>query len=152
LNPHHTAGDESLQKAPSPSLDSPQTPPTSLSPLSPLVGGSPFYHYVIVRADLPRGLQAAQICHAAAESAANADVPDGTHAVVLQVVDEEHLLDVADKLWRAGIKNYKLIIEPDLPLYEDRPLEDGQGTAIGIPPTSDRSKIASVLGRLPLLR
>ena len=72
--------------------------------------------------------------------------------MVLQVDDEEHLLDIADKLHWAGIKNYKLIIEPDLPLYEDRPLEDGQGTAIGLPPTNDRSKIASVLGRLPLLR
>ena len=90
--------------------------------------------------------------HASGESAVDGPVPEGTHAVVLQVDDEEHLLDIADKLHWAGIKNYKLIIEPDLPLYEDRPLEDGQGTAIGLPPTNDRSKIASVLGRLPLLR
>lgn len=72
--------------------------------------------------------------------------------MVLQVQDEEHLLAVADHLWRKGVKDYKLVIEPDLPLYEDRPLEDGQGTAIGIPPTKDRSAIRSVLGRLPLLR
>ena len=72
--------------------------------------------------------------------------------MVLQVDDEEHLLGIADKLWDAGIKDFKLIIEPDLPLYEDRPLEDGQGTAIGLPPTNDRTKIASVLGRLALLR
>lgn len=113
--------------------------------------GSPFFHYVIVRADLPRGLQAAQCVHAAGESAANADVPEGTHAVVLQVDDEEHLLHIAGKLHYAEIP-YKLIIEPDLPLYEDRPLEGGQGTAIGIPPTQDRKKIAAVLGRLGLLR
>jgi peptidyl-tRNA hydrolase len=90
--------------------------------------------------------------HAAGESAANCDVPEGTHAVVLQVDDEEDLLGIADKLWWEGIKDFKLIIEPDLPLYEDRPLQDGQGTAIGIPPTCDRSKIRKVLGRLPLLR
>ncbi|MGD9728627.1 MAG: peptidyl-tRNA hydrolase [Nitrospira sp.] len=140
----------SQDQAPNPSRQN-KTPDAPLSP--PLPGqGSPFYHYVIVRADLPRGLQAAQIVHAAGESAANSEVPDGTHAVVLQVNDEEHLLGVAEKLWWAGIENYKLIIEPDLPLFEDRPLQDGQGTAIGIPPTADRKKIAAVLGRLPLLR
>lgn len=140
--------------SPSPSPAHADSTPTVFPtfPLGDAESLSPHYHYVVVRADLPRGLQAAQIVHAAGESAANHDVPDGTHAVVLQVNDEEHLLDVADKLWWAGIKNYKLIIEPDLPLLEDRPLEDGQGTAIGIPPTRDRSKIASVLGRLPLLR
>lgn len=110
------------------------------------------YHYIIVRADLTVGQQAAQIVHAAGESAANRDVPEGTHAIVLHVRDEEHLLDIAEKLWWEDIKDFKLIIEPDLPLYEDRPLQDGQGTAIGIPPTTDRKKLASVLGRLPLLR
>lgn len=128
-----------------------RTPLSPLSPLSPLGTGSPFYHYIVVRADLPRGLQAAQICHAAGESAANNDVPEGTHAVVLQVEDEEGLLHYADKLHWAKVP-FKLIIESDLPLYEDRPLEDGQGTAIGIPPTQDRKKIAAVLGRLGLLR
>jgi len=91
--------------------------------------------------------------HAAGESAANQPVPDGTHAVVLQVDDEEHLLDIASKLHWAGIP-YNLIIEPDLPLYENRPLEDGQGTAIGIPLVSsaERKKVTAVVGRLPLLR
>lgn len=106
----------------------------------------------MVRSDLTVGQQAAQIVHAAGESAANRDVPEGTHAIVLHVRDEEHLLDIADKLWIKGIRDYKLIIEPDLPLHEDRPLQDGQGTAIGLRPTTDRKKVASVLGRLPLLR
>ena len=129
-------------------------PTPTVSPLSPFsVAGGPFFHYVIVRADLPRGLQAAQICHAAGESAANQPVPEGTHAIVLQVEDEEHLLGIADKLHWAGIPSH-LIIESDLPLHEDRPLEDGQGTAIGIPLVSsaERKKIAAVVGRLPLLR
>lgn len=130
-------------------------PPTSPFPPSgtgSLLVDAKTYHYVIVRADLPRGLQAAQIVHASGESVINGPVPEGTHAVVLQVEDEEHLLHIADQLWIKGIKNYKLIIEPDLPLHEDRPLEDGQGTAIGIPPTQDRKKIVAVLGRLGLLR
>ncbi len=110
-----------------------------------------WYHYVIVRADLTTGQQFAQVVHAAGESAANNDVPEGTHAVVLQVPNEEVLLGYADELHWAKIP-FKLIIEPDLPLHEDRPLEDGQGTAIGIPPTQDRKKIAAVLGRLGLLR
>jgi len=95
-------------------------------------------------------LQAAQIVHAAGESALE-PVPEGTHAVVLSVQNEEHLLGIAEDLHWAKIP-YKLIIEPDLPLHEDRPLEDGQGTAIGIPPTRDRSKVSSILGRLPLLK
>lgn len=105
---------------------------------------------MVVRRDLPRGLQSAQLVHAAGESAGG-PIPGGTHAVVLQVRDEEHLLDIASALHWAHLP-YKLIIEPDLPLLEDRPLEDGQGTAIGIPPTRDRRAISRVLGRLPLLK
>ncbi len=95
-------------------------------------------------------MQAAQIVHAAGESV-EGPVAEGTHAIVLQVEDEAHLLDIAERLHWAGIPS-KLIIEPDLPLLEDRPLEDGQGTAIGLPPTRDRAKLATVLGRLPLLK
>jgi peptidyl-tRNA hydrolase len=92
----------------------------------------------------------AQVVHAAGESALE-PVPEGTHAVVLQVADEAHLLHVAEQLHWASIP-HKLIIEPDLPLLEDRPLEDGQGTAIGLVPLRDRRRVASVLGRLPLLK
>ncbi len=105
---------------------------------------------MIVRSDLRLGLQAAQIVHAAGESAGG-DVPEGTHAVVLSVPSEEALLGVAEDLHYADIP-YKLIIEPDLPTTDSSPLEDGQGTAIGIPPTRDRSTLAKVLGRLPLLK
>jgi len=104
---------------------------------------------VVIRRDLPLGLQAAQIVHASGESA-DGPVPEGTHAVVLAVEDEEHLLHIAEQLHYAQL-SYKLIVEPDLPLHPDRPLEDGQGTAIGLRPTRDRKPIARVLGRLPLL-
>ena len=95
-------------------------------------------------------MQAAQIVHAAGESSPG-DLPEGTHAVVLAVDDEAHLLHVAEQLHWAEIP-YKLIVEPDLPLHPDRPLEDGQGTALGLLPTTDRRAVARVLGRLPLLR
>jgi len=108
---------------------------------------------VIVRADLPKGLQGAQICHASGESAANGDVPEGTHAVVLQVDNEEDLLGVADQLWsKVQLRNddYVVIVEPDLP--NTGHAYAGQFTAIGIRPTQDRKKLASVIGRLALLR
>jgi peptidyl-tRNA hydrolase len=105
---------------------------------------------VIVRKDLPRGLQAAQLVHAAGESV-EGPVPEGTHVVVLAVDDEEHLLHVAEQLHWSGIK-HTLIVEPDLPLLPDRPLEDGQGTAIGIQPTRDRAALKPHLGRLRLLK
>lgn len=113
--------------------------------------GSPFYHYVIVRADLPRGLQAAQICHAAGESTLNGAPPEGTHAVVLQVDDEDHLLHIAEKIWYAEIP-HTVIYEPDLPNSPNLGPDVGQATAIGIVPARDRSEIRKVLGRLPLLR
>lgn len=78
-------------------------------------------------------------------------IPEGTHAVVLSVPNEEWLLGIAERLHRAGI-DYKLIIEPDLPTDENSPLDNGQGTAIGICPSYDRKKISKILGRLPLLR
>lgn len=92
----------------------------------------------------------AQAVHAAGESV-EGPVPEGTYAVVLGVDDEEHLLDIAEKLHYAGVK-HTLIVEPDMPLLDDRPLEDGQGTAIGICPTRDRDKLAPILRRLRLYK
>lgn len=131
-----------------------RTPPDTHPnpPLSPQarVSGGPCYHYIVVRADLTKGQQLAQTVHAAGESVRE-PVPAGTHAVVLSVPNEEWLLAIADRLSKAQI-DYKLIIEPDLPTDENSPLADGQGTAIGISPTYDRSKVSKVLGQLPLLR
>jgi hypothetical protein len=53
----------------------------------------------------------AQCVHAAGESASN--VPKGTFAVVLEVENEEHLLQVADDLnFKCGAR-FKLIRESD---------------------------------------
>ena len=47
-------------------------------------------HYVIVREDLPTGVMAAQIVHAAGESSPG-DLPPNTFAVALAASDEQQL-------------------------------------------------------------
>lgn len=101
------------------------------------------YHYVIVRADLPRGVQVAQTIHAAGESC-EGPVPAGTHAIALAARDETHLREIRDRIWRAGIP-HTLICEPDPPY-------DGQAMAVGLWPTSDRPAVRRVTSDLPLLR
>ena len=100
------------------------------------------YHYVIVRADLLRGVQAAQMIHAAGESCEG--LKKGTHAIALHVRDEEHLYEVRAKLWKHEI--------PHVTIYEDDHPYDGQAMAIGIFPTSDRERVRHVTSSLPLLR
>jgi peptidyl-tRNA hydrolase len=104
----------------------------------------PLTHYVVVRQDLPRGFLAAQVVHAAGESAGGT-IPDGTYAVVLAARDEDQLLEVHEDLKAAGGIPHVLIQEPDPPWL-------GQATAIGVRPTRNRRRVASVLGRLPLLK
>jgi len=110
---------------------------------------------VIVREDLPRGVLAAQLTHAAGESAAlwsslrdgagpGRTLPENTHAVVLAVPNERALLAVADRLSARSIV-YTLIREPDAPFH-------GEGTAIGLAPVSDRREVRRALSNLPLLR
>lgn len=100
-------------------------------------GSSPLvYHYTIVRADLPLGLQLAQTVHAAGESATPLPRP-GTHAVALHARDEAHLREVAARLDARGIRHHRVL--------ED----DGQLMAIGIPPTTDRDPIRKALSSLP---
>jgi hypothetical protein len=99
-------------------------------------------HYVIVRDDLPRGAQAAQLVHAAGESSPG-NLPSHTFAIVLVSRDEEHLREIGWDLFKNGIK-HKLVFEPDPPY-------NGQLMAIGVIPT-ERSKIRPFLSRLPLLK
>ncbi len=100
------------------------------------------YHYVIVREDLPRGVQFAQTVHAAGESC-EGPLPVGTYAVALGVKDEQHLLAKASLLWDAEVP-HTVIYEPDPPYYNE-------AMAIGIWPTSDRTSIRKVTSDLPLL-
>lgn len=101
------------------------------------------YHYVIVRGDLPHGVQVAQTVHAAGESC-DGPLPSGTYAIALSAANESHLEDISVRLWDAEIP-HTVITEPDAPY-------DGQMMAIGIWPTSDRDKIKRVTSSLPLVR
>jgi len=97
---------------------------------------------VIVRADLPRGIQAAQLVHAAGESAPGG-LPPGTYAVVLAARDEGHLALVAKKLRLAGVP-FVAVHEPDAPY-------SGALMALGIPPAR-KEGLRRHLSELPLLR
>jgi hypothetical protein len=96
-------------------------------------------HYVIVRKDITPGQQAAQILHAAGESAIPKPEP-GCIAVALHAENEDHLLELEAKLYAAQIP-YESVVE-----------EDGHLMAIGLHPTTDRDKIRKVLSSLPLVK
>lgn len=99
-------------------------------------------HYVIVRTDLPIGVVAAQIAHAAGESSPG-NLAEGTHAIVLGVPDEQALRDLATRVAAAGLR-FTPIFEPDAPYY-------GQYMAIGLAPVP-RSVGRKVLSSLPLFK
>lgn len=83
----------------------------------------------------------AQCVHAAGESSPG-DIQEGTYAVCLGVNSEDELLSLIPKLDAAGVA-YKLIRESDPPY-------NGQATAIGIVPTTDRKMLKPILGNLKL--
>ena len=105
-------------------------------------GPEPPYHYVIVRADLSRGLQAAMLVHAAGESSPGG-LPSNTHAVVLAAASEEALASVATRLKRAEI-SFVEIREPDAPFF-------GALMALGVMP-GRKEVLRRHLSSLPLLR
>lgn len=96
----------------------------------------------MVRADLSRGVQAAQIAHAAGESSPGGMLP-GTYAVVLTSPSERELVMVADGLRRAGVA-YVAIFEPDAP-------HDGALMALGLVPKR-KEDLRRFLSALPLLK
>ena len=105
---------------------------------------APLVHICIVRRDLPRGVLAAQLIHAAGESSPD-DLPRGTHAVALAARDEAHLEAIARRLDFDGIAHH-LVHEPDPPWC-------GALMAVGLPPMPrDNDKPIEALRRLPLLR
>lgn len=95
-----------------------------------------------MRSDLPRGLQAAQIVHAAGESSPG-DLPAGTYAVVLAVPGKHELAAEAYRLTKAGIE-FTPIYEPDAPYC-------GELMAIGLKPQR-KEKLKRHLSSLPLLK
>lgn len=102
-------------------------------------------HYIIVRADLPHGLQVAQTIHAAGESATPLPEP-GCHAVALHAKHEDHLLQIAAALDKAGIPHHQVKECDDDEQYP------GQLMSIGLHPTTDHDKVKKVLSSLPLAR
>lgn len=107
------------------------------------------FHYIIIRTDLTKGQNDAQLGHAAGYSASmwtlkNGQVlPEHTHCIVLGVKDEDHLLEIADTLGFAKVP-FKLIEEPDAPF-------NGEFTAIGVLPDL-RKNLSSYLSRLPVTK
>ena len=97
---------------------------------------------MIVRDDLPRGVLAAQVVHAAGESARlAASLPPGTHAVVLGA-SGARLSRLERELAAAGVP-HAAVREPDPPYH-------GALLAIGVQP-APRASLRRHLGKLRLL-
>lgn len=122
-------------------LGPPSTVPEAVAPRESVLSDTPKTHYVVVRDDLPKGVMAAHVCHAAGESG---PAPAGSIAVVLGVDSELALRRVAAQLATRDIP-YVLITENAGPY-------NGQAMAIGVPPTSDRAAIRKAVSSLPLVR
>jgi hypothetical protein len=97
---------------------------------------------VVVRKDIPRGVQSAMLVHAAGESSPGG-LPQDTHAVVLTAPDEGALLCVAARLKLVGIRLAE-VREPDAPW-------NNQLMAIGVIPAR-REVVGRYVSSLPLLR
>ena len=96
---------------------------------------------MVVREDLPKGVLAAHVLHAAGESG---PAPSGSIAVALGVPDEATLLIVAARLEAAGIQHVLI--------RENAGVFDGQATAIGVSPVIDRHCDQEVHGALRLVK
>lgn len=116
----------------------------SLSELSRTGNDTNLHHYCITRSDLPAGVQAAQLIHAAGYSASRhyEALPPGTFAYALVVPDEAALQDLSIKLKNAEIRHSR-ITESDAPY-------NGQLMAIGVRPDI-KDKLKKYLSNLPLL-
>ena len=99
-------------------------------------------HYCIIRGDLPVGVFAAQLIHAAGESANG--VEPGTYAVALAARDESHLGFLEAKLRRLSIPHHS-VREPDAPWF-------GALMAIGLEPVTDRALTKKVTKGLKLIK
>ena len=102
---------------------------------------APKTHYVVVREDLPKGVLAAHVAHAAGESG---PAPPGSIAVVLGVPNEAELLAIAERLEACDVP-FTLIRENAGPF-------DGEATAIGVKPTHDRKTVGRAVSSLRLVR
>lgn len=90
-----------------------------------------------MRSDLPPGVLAAHVGHAASEATGHPP----TVMVVLDVPDEATLRQLAAALGAAEL-DHKMIVEDAGPF-------SGQATAIGVVPQADRAAIRKVTSHLP---
>jgi len=97
-------------------------------------------HYVIVRTDVPPGVQAAMLIHAAGESSSGV-VPRGTFAVALGSPSEHLLLKLENRLMLEKV-SHAAFREPD---------RDNQLMSIGIEPVGDRRVVRRFLKGFTLL-
>jgi len=95
----------------------------------------------VVRDDLPLGILAAQVVHAAGETSTG-ELQTGTSAVVL-TASQDGLLELSARLDEVNVP-HKLVRESDYPY-------SGQLMALGVRPER-RSKLKKYLSSLPLLR
>lgn len=100
--------------------------------------------YIVTRADLPAGLQAAQAAHAAFEfSLRHPDVmrrwhEDSSYLILLSTPNEDTLLDLANLPHFADVP-YALVVEPDL---------GNEHTSLAVAPNANNGRWFSTL---PLL-
>ncbi len=105
-------------------------------------------HYIIVRRDLPLGVLAAMVTHAAGESAHLYEDPydgrfRGATAVVLEAKNEAHLKDYIDYVKGQGLL-YTVVTESGGPYH-------GQDMAIGVCP-GDRNLIGPIFADAQCLK
>lgn len=100
----------------------------------------PLAHVVIVREDLPIGVAAAQIVHAAGESV-EGPVPPDAFAIVLGVPGETELRALSSRLTAADVE-HRLIVETD-------GAHAGQAMTLGCRP-APRSSLRRHFSSLPL--
>lgn len=108
----------------------------------PVETSDPITHYVVVRTNLPPGVLAAQLVHAAGESS-DGTLKEGTFAIVLGVSNEDALIRVRARLSLAGV-DHVAVHEPDAPYR-------GALMAIGVRPAL-KSQLRRHLSELPLFR
>jgi len=103
-----------------------------------------FYHYILVRKDLPFPIQMVNVAHAAGESIIEAPIPTTTKAVLLHVKNEAELLE-QEKLLKDKSIEHVSIREPDAPY-------DGALMAIGLSPSTRRNALRRLFYHLELVK
>lgn len=103
-----------------------------------------FYHYILIRGDIPFGVQMVNVAHAAGESIVEAPIPSTTVAVLLHVKDEAQLLEYEEEIKRKGLE-YVLIREPDEPY-------NNAAMSLGLRPSDRRNMLRKVFYHLNLVQ